>query len=398
MLNIIQKKKDRKYSFCIVTYETLSNPVTQNLKAYLLENYTSDLLYIYHPQSNSKKGHNISSGYNFFNNNKLSYSENTPYLRQFLPILYIKDIFLTLFWCLKARRKFDVYFACGNLNPIAGILLKNLGVVKKVVYQSIDYFPRRFENFFLNWIYFQVDKFCVKFSDETWNASSAVVKSRYKKMGMDPKVFNRQHTVANCIWFYKVKRLPFSKINLKKIIYRGTLLADMGVDLIIKAIPLILKKLPGVKFEILGDGEEKEYLKKLAKDLGVTNNVIFHGMINDRSKLEEILSDAALGVATFNTNIIDKKIKNADPGKIKDYMLMGMPVITTNAISYSKKIIEGKCGIVVRYNEDSAANAVIKLLSNKEFLKEYRKNALKFIKPFDCNNILAPNVERIICQ
>ena len=386
-----------KYSFCIVTYETFSNPITQNLKTYLLENYNTDLLYIFHPQSNQKKGYHTSSGYYFFKNNKLDRSE-TFSLKLFWHFSYIKDILYTLFCCLKLRRKFDVYFACGNLNPVAGIILKQFGIVRKVVYQSIDYFPLRFENSFLNWLYFQLDKFCVKYADETWNASSLIAQARDKKMGMDPKVFNRQYTVPNCIWFDKVKRLPFLKINRNKIVYRGSLIDYMGVDLIIKAMPGILKKIPGVKFEILGDGKEKEYLEKLAKDLGVSQNVIFHGLITDRNKLEEIISDSALGIATFNTSIAGEMIKNADPGKIKDYMLMGMPVITTDAISYSKKIIEDKCGIVVQYNVSSVVNAVVKLLTDKELLEEYRENVLKFIQPFDCGNILRSNVERVLLQ
>lgn len=393
---IIQNKRDRKYNFCIVTYETFPNPITQNLKTYLLENYVTDLLYIYHPQSDQKEGYHISSGYYFFKSSKLSQSGNTPYLKLFWPLLYIKDNFSTLFWCLKFRRKFDIYFACGNLNPVVGIILRNLGIVKKVVYQSIDYYPKRFENTFFNWLYFQVDKFCVKFADETWNASSIIVQARNKNMGMDPKIFNRQYTVPGCIWFYKTKRLPFSKINRKKIVYRGSLFDYMGVDLIIRAMPSILKKIPGVKFEILGGGKEKGYLEKLSKDLGISKNVVFHGWITNRNRLEKILSDSAVGVATFNTDIIDEKINNADPGKLKDYMLMGMPVITTEAISYSRKILEGKCGIVVQYNVDSVVNAIVKLLANKELLKEYRENVLKFIQSFDCINILKPNVERVI--
>lgn len=385
-----------KYNFCIVTYETFPNPITQNLKTYLLENYTTDLLYIYHPQSEHKESYQMSSGYYFFKSNELSQSGNAPYLKIFWPLSCIKDIFYTLFWCLKAGRKFDIYFACGNLNPVVGIILRHLGIVKKVIYQSIDYYPKRFENIFFNWLYFQLDKFCVKFADETWNASSVMACARDKKMGMDPKVFNRQHTVPNCIWFYKVKRLPLSKINRKKIVYRGSLFDYMGVDLVIRAMPRILKKIPGVKFEILGGGEEKESLEKLVKNLGISKSVIFHGWITDRSKLEKILSDSALGVATFNTNILDEKVKNADPGKLRDYMLMGMPVITTEAISYSKKIIEGKCGIVVKYNVDSVVNAVVKLLTNKEVLKEYRENVLKFIQSFDCGNILKLNIERVL--
>jgi len=387
-----------KYNFCIVTYETLPNPITQNLKTYLLENYNIDLLYIYHPQLKQEEGCQKSSGYHFFKDNKLTQSGDAPYLKLFSPLSYIKDIFYTLFLCLKARRKFDVYFACGNLNPVAGIILKNFGIVRKVVYQSIDYFPKRFENIFFNWLYFKLDKFCVKFADETWNASSAIVEARDKKMGMDPKVFNRQYTVPGCIWFYKVKRLPLSKINGKKIVYRGSLFDYMGVDLIIKAMPYILKKIPGVKFEIVGDGEERRYLEKLAKDLGIFKNVIFHGLITDRDKLEKMLSDSALGVATFNTNKLDEKIKNADPGKIKDYMLMGMPVITTEAISYSKKLIEGKCGIIVQYNVASVVNAIVKLLTNKKLQEEYRENVLKFILPFDCSNILKPNIERVLSK
>jgi glycosyltransferase involved in cell wall biosynthesis len=387
-----------KYNFCIVTYETLSNPITQNLKTYLLENYCTDLLYIYHPQLKHKEGYQITSGYYFFKDNKLNQSGKAPYLKLFSPLFYVKDIFYTLFWCIKVRRKFDIYFACGNLNPVAGIILKNFGIVRKVVYQSIDYYPKRFENIFFNWLYFQLDKFCVKFADETWNASSVIVQARNKRMGMDPNVFNRQYTVPSCIWFYKAKRLPLSKINRKKIVYRGMLYDYMGVDLIIKAMPRILKKIPGVKFEIIGDGKEREYLEKLAKDLGISKNVIFHGLITDRGRLEKILSDSALGVATFNTNKLDEKIKNADPGKLKDYMLMGMPVITTEAISYRKKFIESKCGIIVQYNVASVVNAVVKLLTNKKLQKEYRENVLKFILPFDCSNILKPNIERVLSQ
>lgn len=388
----------KKYRFCIVTYETFPNPITQNLKTYLLENYNCDLLYIFHPQLDVVEGYQLSSGFQLFKNNKLIQNKKAHQWKAYWPFLYIKDVLYTLFWCIKIRRKFDVYFACGNLNPVAGIILKNFGIVKKVIYQSIDYFPKRFENIFFNWLYFQLDKFCVKFADETWNASSVIVQARDKKMGMDPKVFNRQYTVPGCIWFYKVNRLPLSKINRKKIVYRGSLFDYMGVDLIIKAMPHILKKIPGVKFEIVGDGEAREYLEKLAKNLGISENVIFHGLVTDRTKLEKILSDSALGVATFNTNIIDEKIKNADPGKIKDYMLMGMPVLTTDAISYSKKLMEGKCGIIIQYNVVSVVNAVVKLLTNKKLQASYRENVLKFIIPFDCSNILKPNIERILSK
>lgn len=387
---------DKKYNFCIVTYETFPNPNTQNLKTYLLENYNCDILYIHHPMLDMKEGYQISSGYDYFKDGKLSESEKAYHWQLFWPLLYIKDILYTFLWCLKFKKKFDLYFAAGNLNPIAGIILRQLGIVKRVVYHSSDYHPVRFSNKFFNWFYFQLDKFCVGLTDETWNVTSVIAEAREKKMGMNRSLYNRQYTVPGGIWFYKVKRLPFTKINRKKIVYRGMLFDYMGVDLGIRAMPLILKKIPDLIFEIVGTGEEEEKLKTLSKQLGVSRNIIFHGFVKEREEMEKVLADAALGIATFNTDILDEKVKNADPGKIKDYMLLGMTVITTNAISYSKQIVDNKCGLVVSYDPVELANAVVKLLINKTLLKEYRTNALKFIEKFDCNNILRPNVERIL--
>ncbi|MDO8638403.1 MAG: glycosyltransferase [Candidatus Daviesbacteria bacterium] len=385
----------KRHRFCIVTYEVFPNPITQNLKTFLLENYNCDLLYIFHPQLDIKEGYQMSSGFNWFKDNKLIQSKNAYHWKAYWPLLYVKDIFYTLFWCLRVG-KIDIYFAAGNLNPLVGIILKQFGVIKKVVYISMDYYPTRYENRFFNWLYFQLDKFCVRFADETWNVNSNMVSAREKKMEMDRKTYNRQYTVPGGIWFHKTKRLAFNKINRKKIVYRGSLLAHMGVDLAIKAMPYILKKDPLVKLEIIGGGEEEDNLKKLAEKLKILKSVVFHGWVKDRKQLEALLVDGALGIATFNTDILDEKIKNADPGKIKDYMLFGMPVITTNALYYHNEITRKKCGLVVEYKPEKLAEAVITLLSDKKLLEEYRENALKFIERFDCNNIFKPNVVRIL--
>lgn len=388
--------KKKKYNFCIVTYETFPNPITQNLKTFLLENYNCDILYIFHPMLDMKEGYELSSGYHFYQNNQLAESRKSHHWQLYWPSLYIKDVLYTFFWCLKFKRKFDVYFACGNLNPIAGIILRKFGFVKKVVYQSIDYYPERFSNKFLNFLYFQLDKFCVRFADETWNVSPQTAETREQKMGMNRKIYNRQFTVPGTVWFFKTKRVPFTKINRKKIVYRGMLLDYMGVDLAIKALPFIIKKFPNVIFEIVGTGEEEKNLKNLAKSLVVSQNVIFHGFVEKRGEVEKILSNAALGIATFNTEILSDKMKNSDPGKIKDYMLLGMPVITTDAFPSIKEIVENRCGLVVPYKEEDLAENVIKLVGNKNLLQEYRENALKFIEKFDCNKILKPNVERVL--
>lgn len=301
------------------------------------------------------------------------------------------DSILNFIWAIR-NGKADLFIGVDNLNASVGILLKKLRLARKVVYYTIDYFPTRFENRLLNSIYHWIDKFCVTNADETWNVSGQMVLAR-EKNGI---ISNRQHTVPIGIWYENAPRKDFSKIDKKKLIFVGHLLDHMGVDLVIRAMPQIISNIPDIKFEIIGGGEEEEKLKKLSRELGVNKSVKFWGWVKDRKKLEEIMSDGAVGLATFNTDILDEKVKNADPGKIKDYMLLGMPVIVTNALSTADEIEKEKCGLVIGYDISQLTQAVVQLLNSQSRLKEYRQNALKYVEKFDYNLIFEKNIKRVL--
>lgn len=97
-------------------------------------------------------------------------------------------------------------------------------------------------------------------------------------------------------------------------------------------------------------------------------------------------------------HILDDKVKNADPGKIKDYTSAGLPVITTKAIYTWRDIEKFKCGIVINYNEDELAKAVILLLQNVNLLLQYRKNAVKYAKQFDWEKLFTENLIRVMSR
>ncbi len=59
------------------------------------------------------------------------------------------------------------------------------------------------------------------------------------------------------------------------IMFTGRLTPVKGIDTLLKAMPAILKKVPGAKMIVLGKGELEEDMKSLAKGLGVEKNVWF---------------------------------------------------------------------------------------------------------------------------
>ena len=200
------------------------------------------------------------------------------------------------------------------------------------------------------------------------------------------------------MWFAKIKRNRISQFHKNKLVYAGGFVPYMGIDLAIRALPKILKKVPNCTLELIGRGDAGEDWKKLARERGVEKHIVFCDWMENREAFHLRLSGAAIGLAPFNYHILDDKVKNADPGKIKDYTSVGLPVITTKAIYTWRDIEKFKCGIVINYTIDELANTVIKLMKNRKLLLQYRKNAIEYAKQFDWDKLFTENLTRILAK
>ena len=61
----------------------------------------------------------------------------------------------------------------------------------------------------------------------------------------------------------------------------GRLVLRKGHDQVIRALPVLVRKNPGIQYAIAGTGETEEFLRNLASDLGVTEHVVFLGYVPD---------------------------------------------------------------------------------------------------------------------
>lgn len=69
------------------------------------------------------------------------------------------------------------------------------------------------------------------------------------------------------------------------------------VETLIKAIPLVLQEIPGAKFIIIGEGEQRSYLESLVQSLGVSGSVMFIGWIPN-NELPRYLASSDVYVST----------------------------------------------------------------------------------------------------
>lgn len=88
----------------------------------------------------------------------------------------------------------------------------------------------------------------------------------------------------------------FSKNKEEIISFVGRFSPSKGQEIMIKAIPYILKKNPNYKFYFIGDGETKYKQIELAKKLKVEKSCVFTGSIS-QAKVYAILAKSKLHVS-----------------------------------------------------------------------------------------------------
>lgn len=97
---------------------------------------------------------------------------------------------------------------------------------------------------------------------------------------------------------YKKKSMrPVANENRKNLIYVGRLVQSKKVDVAIRGFSKLLKKYPDAIFDIIGDGPEKNYLLSLSSDLGIRENIVFHGHIAEEEALYRIYSNSIFSIS-----------------------------------------------------------------------------------------------------
>ncbi len=295
---------------------------------------------------------------------------------------YLRDTILTIAWCVTARQRWDVIVACDNLNAFSALILKRLRVARHIVYYTIDFVPKRFDNHIVNEVYHWLDKLAVRHADLTWNVSDRIAEGRESVRGLQRSKYPRQVTVPIGGWFQRLPRRPFDEIEQHSIVYSGGLLPHQGVSLVIDSIPAILESLPDFRMYITGMGPLEEDLKARTSELGIEECVHFLGYLESHEELHELLCRCAAGVAMYSADL-DIWSKYAEPAKIKRYLSAGLPVFTTSVTYIAPQLAEREAGVVLPYDSTRLAAAVVALLSDEPRLRRLRQNALAFGSEFD---------------
>ncbi len=130
-----------------------------------------------------------------------------------------------------------------------------------------------------------------------------------------------------------------------------------GVDVTIRAMPKILQAFPAVKYVVIGRGDDRPRLAKLAEDLGVAQQVIFAGFVPD----DELISHYRLA------DVYVMPSKEGFGIVYLEAMACGIPVIAGDDDGSADPLQDGKVGWQVPYRDTEAvATACIEALLGED--------------------------------
>ena len=225
-----------------------------------------------------------------------------------------------------------------------------------------------------------VKKICAPMTDFFISVSSIIV-DKAIKAGIDkPEKFRTIYSGMELDWFLnanfdgKAIRKEFGiPENVPVVGKIARLFPLKGHDELMDAAPEIVKRVPNVRFFLIGDGILYEHLQKRATEYGILENFVFAGLI-PRERIPEMISAMDVVVHTSLREGLARVLPQA--------LAMGKPCVSFDIDGAPEVVINDKTGYLVDvYDAVGLAERISKLLENPELRKEMGENGRRHVDP-----------------
>lgn len=182
---------------------------------------------------------------------------------------------------------------------------------------------------------------------------------------------------------YQYKPEPEGQI---KIFMASRLLVDKGVNELIKASQIILEKGIDVQFVIAGSIDKGNPTSLTEKDVQTFSGLKNITYLGHRGDIAYLLQNSHI--------VVLPSYREGLPKCLIEAQASGRPVVTTDVPGCNTAIINNKTGILVpARNAEALAEAIIKLIVDKELRIKFGENARRFAEEvFNVENVVAEHL------
>lgn len=172
-----------------------------------------------------------------------------------------------------------------------------------------------------------------------------------------------------------ISKLRISE-QFRYVCFVGNFATWQGLEYLIKSVPHVLKECPDARFLLVGDGDLKERLESMVKDIGVADKVIFTGMVPYQN-VPCYINASDVCVAPFISQRNERI--GLSPLKLCEYLSCEKPVIASR-ISGLEILEKHQMGLLVPPEDEVAlAQAIVRMLKDYSLREEMGKNGRQYV-------------------
>jgi glycosyltransferase involved in cell wall biosynthesis len=160
-----------------------------------------------------------------------------------------------------------------------------------------------------------------------------------------------------------------------RVAYLGRLERYKKVDVLLRAAARLLPQFPELRLEIIGRGDDRARLERLAAEIDLGDRVHFHGFVSDEEK------DRLLGGARV---CVCPSTKEGWGLTVIESNALGTPNVATDAPGLRDSVREGETGFLVADGDVSAfADRIATLLGDDDVATRMSSAAVEWSRRFD---------------
>lgn len=292
---------------------------------------------------------------------------------------YMVDFLYTVKLLLSCSN-ISIIIATDPLNFLCGYFLKKIKRIKKIIFFTVDYGYKRFDNRFLNWVYHSLDKFAVRHANMFWNSSCKISEVRARQGVKDgDNIYIPNTPLSENV---KVKSVDEIERYTLVMVFSNYLQVDFKI--IFDALSYLVNDFPMIKIRLIGRGNFQEPVSKIIQDRYLLRHIEFLDTHTHLETLEQ-LSRCAIGLECNTQELYWNEFR--EPIKLREYISFGLPIISKPGHALVQEILEEKIGFVVN-NSGEFIEAVKAFFGDYHFYCEMREKVLRLAEKYNKEKIL----------
>jgi glycosyltransferase involved in cell wall biosynthesis len=237
-----------------------------------------------------------------------------------------------------------------------------------------------YQPWLVNRAWWLAKKMCAPVTDFYISVSQVIVDKAIAAGIAPPEKFRTIYSGMELDWFLnaefdsnKVKKefgIPLDAPVVGKV---ARLFPLKGHDQLMDAAPEIVRRVPTVRFFLIGDGVLLEHLQERAKGYGILDNFVFAGLI-DRERIPEMIS--AMDV------VVHTSLREGLARVLPQSLAMGKPCVSFDIDGAPEVVMDDKTGYLVKaFDSKTLADRIVQLLEDAELRGKLGENGRRHVDP-----------------